>query len=43
LAERLAAWLAEGTDVYAYFNNDYEGHAVVDAEWLRGHLPTAGG
>jgi uncharacterized protein YecE (DUF72 family) len=43
VAERLAAWLAEGTDVYAYFNNDYEGHAVVDAEWLRGHLPTAGG
>ena len=28
-------WLAEGTDVYAYFNNDYEGHAVADAETLR--------
>jgi uncharacterized protein YecE (DUF72 family) len=33
-AERLADWLAEGHDVYAFFNNDYEGHAVVDAKWL---------
>jgi uncharacterized protein YecE (DUF72 family) len=34
-AERLAAWRGEGADVYAYFNNDYDGHAVVDAETLR--------
>ena len=33
-AERLAAWLDEGSDVYAYFNNDYQGHAVTDARWL---------
>jgi uncharacterized protein YecE (DUF72 family) len=37
-AERLAAWLDEGVDVYAYFNNDFNGDAVLDAEWLRGRL-----
>jgi uncharacterized protein YecE (DUF72 family) len=34
VAERLGSWLREGTDVYAYFNNDYQGHAVADARWL---------
>lgn len=34
-AERIRTWLDAGHDVYAYFNNDYEGHAVADAEWLR--------
>lgn len=38
IAERLTGWLAEGTEVYAFFNNDYDGHAVVDAETLRGLL-----
>jgi len=38
IARRLQAWIDEGTDVYAYFNNDYEGHAVQDAEWLRCRL-----
>ena len=38
VADRLASWLAEGCDVYAYFNNDYHGHAVTDACWLRGRL-----
>jgi uncharacterized protein YecE (DUF72 family) len=38
VARRLQAWIDEGTDVYAYFNNDYEGHAVRDAEWLRCRL-----
>lgn len=33
-AERLAAMLDAGADVYAYFNNDYEGNAVLDAQWL---------
>ena len=37
-ADRLAQWLAEGSDVYAYFNNDYEGHAVADATTLRRQL-----
>ena len=40
-AERLAAWLADGHDVYAYFNNDYEGNAVSDALWLRSRLATS--
>jgi uncharacterized protein YecE (DUF72 family) len=37
-ARRLREWLDAGVDVYAYFNNDYHGHAVEDAEWLRAHL-----
>ncbi len=37
-ATRLAAWLDEGCDVYAYFNNDYEGHAWHDAQDLRALL-----
>ena len=43
VADRLAAWRSEGTDVYAYFNNDYEGHAVVDALWLRDRLTDLAG
>lgn len=38
VADTLASWLDEGTDVYAYFNNDYDGHAVVDATMLRDAL-----
>jgi uncharacterized protein YecE (DUF72 family) len=34
-AAKLCDWVAEGHDVYAYFNNDFEGHAVQDALWLR--------
>jgi uncharacterized protein YecE (DUF72 family) len=34
---RLAAWRAE-VDVYAYFNNDWEGYAVKNALWLRRRL-----
>ena len=30
-ARRIGYWLAEGRDVYAYFNNDIEGHAVRNA------------
>jgi len=37
-ARRLDAWLEDGVDVYAYFNNDYEGNAVEDARWLRRRL-----
>ncbi len=37
-AARLAAWIRRGHDVYAYFNNDHEGHAVTDATWLRQRL-----
>ncbi len=35
---RLATCLEQGHDVYAYFNNDHQGHAVTDATWLRGRL-----
>jgi uncharacterized protein YecE (DUF72 family) len=35
VAERLGAWLDEGCDVYAYFNNDIGAEAVNDAGWLR--------
>lgn len=35
VAERLRGWLDEGTDVYAYFNNDDQGHAVSDADVLQ--------
>jgi uncharacterized protein YecE (DUF72 family) len=37
-ARRLAEWLDDGVDVFAYFNNDFEGHAVEDARWLRDRL-----
>jgi uncharacterized protein YecE (DUF72 family) len=34
---RIAAWRAD-VEVYAYFNNDWEGYAVRNAQWLRKHL-----
>ena len=37
-AESLSEWFASGHDIYAYFNNDYEGHAVADARWLAERL-----
>lgn len=33
-ATRLARWLDQGHDIYAYFNNDRGGAAVRDATWL---------
>jgi uncharacterized protein YecE (DUF72 family) len=38
VAERLAARLDAGDDVYAYFNNDWYANAVRDAQWLRDRL-----
>jgi uncharacterized protein YecE (DUF72 family) len=35
---RIAAWRAR-VEVFAYFNNDWEGYAVANARWLRAHLP----
>lgn len=35
-AEKIKAWLAAGLDVYAYFNNDAQGHALGNAADLRG-------
>jgi uncharacterized protein YecE (DUF72 family) len=37
-ANRLNQWLDTGVDVYAYFNNDFEGNAVLDARWLRTNI-----
>lgn len=37
-AARIARLLAEGTDVYAYFNNDVGGHAVRNARDLRRYV-----
>lgn len=34
---RIAAWRAR-REVYAYFNNDWEGLALVNALWLKQHL-----
>jgi uncharacterized protein YecE (DUF72 family) len=34
-AGRIAGVAASGADVYAYFNNDPDGHAIVDAQRLR--------
>ena len=42
-AERIARAVAQGSDVYAYFNNDPDGHAIVDARRLRALLDQAGG
>jgi uncharacterized protein YecE (DUF72 family) len=43
--QALSAWtgwikdrLADGVDVYAYFNNDAEGHALEDARSLRRYV-----
>jgi len=38
VADRLAGWLDQRVDVYAYFNNDFHGDAVRDATWLRNRL-----
>ena len=41
-ADRLAPLLDQGRDVYAYFNNDWYGHAVTDAVFLRDQLARLG-
>lgn len=38
VAHRVDKWIDGGTDVYAYFNNDVGGNAMVDAGWLVGRL-----
>lgn len=37
-AARIAAWLDDGLDVFAYFNNDADGGAVVNARDLKRYL-----
>jgi len=34
-AERIAAWRAQGRDVYVYFDNDIKSAAPFDAETLK--------
>jgi uncharacterized protein YecE (DUF72 family) len=34
-AERVSAWMSSGIDVFVYFNNDMEGHAIKDATALK--------
>ncbi len=41
-ARRMADWIESGIDVFAYFNNDFDGHAVADAQWLRRALAREG-
>lgn len=38
VADRIEALVDRGVDIYAYFNNDWHGHAVTDARWLRQRL-----
>ena len=40
-ADRLKGWSESGHDVYAYFNNDAEGHAPRDAARLEAMLADA--
>jgi uncharacterized protein YecE (DUF72 family) len=41
-ATRMAEWAASGRPVWAYFNNDIDGHAVRDADRLREFLARRG-
>jgi uncharacterized protein YecE (DUF72 family) len=41
-ADRIRTFLGQGAEVYVYFNNDPEGHAIHDAERLRKMLAVAG-
>ena len=38
LAQKIKGWLKEGLNVYIYFNNDFNGYAVQNAEELEGLL-----
>ncbi len=38
VAARIEHWLSEGVDVHAYFNNDQQAAAPLDATWLRRKL-----
>ncbi|MCU1361575.1 MAG: hypothetical protein JWN99_2864 [Ilumatobacteraceae bacterium] len=41
-ADRIADWNGSGVDAYAYFNNDYDANAVVDARTLRDQVTGEG-
>ncbi len=42
-AERVANWSGLGHDVFVYFNNDLEGHAVKDARTMKELLAAPAG
>ncbi len=37
---RISQWRTQ-VEVFAYFNNDWEGFAVKNALWLKRHLPVS--
>jgi uncharacterized protein YecE (DUF72 family) len=37
-SSRIKTWLSDGAAVYAYFNNDFHGHALANARTLAGFL-----
>jgi uncharacterized protein YecE (DUF72 family) len=39
---QIGAWLSDGLDVYMYFNNDMEGHAIRNAMYVQRTLANAG-
>src|SRR5262245_61493494 len=41
-AEQIRRWLAAGLDVYVYFNNDWGGHAIRNAKYVRQAVLSAG-
>jgi uncharacterized protein YecE (DUF72 family) len=41
-AEQIRRWLAAGLDVYMYFNNDWGGHAIRNAKYIRQAILNAG-
>ena len=41
-AERIREWADQGRDVFAYFNNDWEGNAVRNADRLKETTPESG-
>jgi uncharacterized protein YecE (DUF72 family) len=40
-AARVEQWRADRSDVFAYFDNDWHGNALLDATWLRDRLEPA--
>jgi len=42
-SNRIRTWLSEGVSVHAYFNNDFHGHALANAQTLAGFLDASRG